>query len=160
MLSNLVAIQQSFYAMRIPTNEVSRIRLGFLRHFFTSENCWNGEYSLYEFVQTSWFQANLSCSLTVNKRQTCDNATALPSFSSTSAGSRHITTGCTTYKQGSLFQLWAVVVARPPFDLNQMIFFTKTWLCRDFKPTLTRWFKRSLVQNTLSKVLWRSTLWA
>ena len=42
MLSNLVAIQQSFYAMIIPTNEVFSIRLGFLKHLFTSENCWNG----------------------------------------------------------------------------------------------------------------------
>ena len=42
MLSNLVVIKQSFYAMIIPTNEVFSIRLGFLKHLITSENCWNG----------------------------------------------------------------------------------------------------------------------
>ena len=53
MLSNLFAIQQSFYAMIIRTNEVFSIGLGFLRHRFTTVNCWSGEYSLYQFVQTS-----------------------------------------------------------------------------------------------------------
>ena len=38
MLSNLVAIQQSFYAMIISTDEVFSISLGFLRHLLTSEN--------------------------------------------------------------------------------------------------------------------------
>ena len=40
MLSNLVAIQQSFYAMIIPTDEVFSIRLGFLRGHYSSYGLW------------------------------------------------------------------------------------------------------------------------
>ena len=41
------------------------------------------------------------------------------------------------------------------FDLNKMIYSSKTWLYHNFKRTQTRWFEQSLVQNTLGKVLWR-----
>ena len=64
---------------------------------------------LYEFAQTTWFQANL------------------------------------VWWDGGETTL----------DLNKMIYSSKTWLCHNFKRTLTRRFEQSLVQNTLGSPLKR-----